>query len=263
MRHADSTSFMTTPAPGGHVNVHGPWGIVVAENNKDVPRVANKLIEKMTEKLGRPPTADEAQRGPRANDDRTSDQKMQFENFKPKRTDNPHPMDALANSLDEPEQPDYSGMSLRQRLAADARRMAERDRDADESNDKKLKRLEPQLKQIDKAIDAENWRAERGSQRAVDILKMLKQQLVDGNDPTETKRLKNEAQEFLNSRAENERSAQQAAIAMHEQAIAKIQDGSAIEVDPIKYRAEQLMAEGRDPTSAYATAKLEASESKD
>jgi hypothetical protein len=112
-------------------------------------------------------------------------------------------MDALADSLVEPDKPDYRGLSRNERLAADARTMAERDRQGAEDDaamKAKLKRLRPQLVEIDAKLNAEEWRAEKGSQRVHDLLTMLKRQLVEGDSPAEEKRLRGEVNQLLKER---------------------------------------------------------------
>lgn len=195
--------FLTSHSPGGRIVIHTPLGDKTADRERDVPIIENRVIEEMTERLGRPPTKAELFSGPKPADNRTFTEKMEFDSWRPKKSE-PHPMDALADSLSEPDKPNYSGMTRNERLAADARNMAERDRQAVESDKAmkaKLQRLRPQLVDIETHLNAEEWRAERGSQRIHDLLTMLKRQLIEGDDPTEVKRLRSEVNNLLKERS--------------------------------------------------------------
>lgn len=257
-------AFPTSRTPGNKTQVHTPLGNRIAETERDIPRITSEVIEEMSRKLGRPPTKGEMYSGPKAADNRTIQEKMEREAWKPKRpaTD---AMDSLADSLeDQSDEPDYQGLTLRQRLAADARRIAERNRGTSESDtqkSEKLRRLKHDLQKIDNAISEENWRAERGSQRVVDLLEMTREQLTEGSDPQETRRLRGEVTRLLSERAKVEDLAKREAVRVLQAEIASIRDGSQLgsvgEADPVRYRAEQLMAEGADPTSAWSTARSE------
>jgi hypothetical protein len=256
--------FPTCQVPGGRREVITPLGRKVYETERELHEIEEQTIDEMTRRLSRPPTKAEMVSGPKPADDRTFHQKMERNEWQPKRPPI-DPMTRLADSLEAgTTPPDYKGMSLQQRLAADARAIAERNQgntETDSQRAEKLKRLAGDLRKIDAAIDAENWRAERGSQRVVDLLDMLRIQLVDGSDATETRRLRGELTNLLGERAKQESTASRAAIAALEQQIASIRDGSQLgnlgESDPVRYRAEQLMAEGADSTSAWTTARGE------
>lgn len=257
--------YSTSPTPGGRINVHLPWGTKVADNSDHADRICNEADADFERRIGRPPTKQERLYGPKAADDRTPEQVAERKAWKPKRPA-PDAMTALADSLEAgTDEPNYSGLTLRQRLAADARRISERNHsnaEADSQQAEKLKRLTPDLKKIDDAITAENWRCERGSQRIVDLLECLRSQLENGSDATETRRLRGEVQQLLSERAEREGAASRAAIQALESQIKSIRDGSQLgnvgESDPVRYRAEQLMAEGADSTSAWTQARAEA-----
>lgn len=257
--------YSTSPAPGGRIQVNIPWGAKVADNSDHADRICMEADAEFERRTRRPPSKQERLYGPKAADDRTPEQVAERKAWRPKRPQ-PDAMTALADSLESgTDQPDYRGLTLRQRLAADARRISERnqsDAETDSQQAEKLNRLKHDLKKIDDAITAENWRTENGSQRVVDLLECLRSQLVDGSDAQETRRLRGEVQQLLAERAKQESAAQRAAIAALEQQIATVRDGSQLgnvgESDPIRYRAEQLMAEGADSTSAWTTARAEA-----
>jgi hypothetical protein len=259
--------FVTSRIPGNKTQVNTPFGYRIAESERDLLRIELEVIEEMTRRLGRQPTKAEMVSGPKPADDRTLEQKMERDSWRPKQTDTPDAMDALADQLEtKTEKPNLS-MSRMERMAADARRIAERNRGNDQADAKqaeKLNRLKHDIQKIDDVIQAENWRTERGSQRIVDLMTMLREQLVNGNDASETRRLRGEATRLLAERAKQESAANRAAIQALETQIKSIRDGSQLgnvgEEDPVRFRAEQLMAEGADSTSAWTQARAEKDE---
>ncbi|MCO6043088.1 hypothetical protein NG895_04150 [Aeoliella sp. ICT_H6.2] len=258
--------FMRTTKNGKTI-LKTPLGDFEVESEAEATLKSNEIFDEMTHRLKREPTKAELISGPVAADDRTPAQKMEFDAWKPKRPESPKLL-KMADELDGGEsKPDYTGMTRNQRLAADmraahAREVEEADKAAQHAE--KLRRLKPDLKKIDDAIEAENWRAENGSRRIVDLLYMTRSQLVDGSDAAETRRLRSEVQTLITERAKVEQAHNLKAIAELEAQIASIRDGSHLgnlgETDPVKYRAEQLMAEGRDPTGAWTQARAEAAE---
>lgn len=101
MKHRN---FPTSPAPGNRINVHLPWGNKIADNSDDADRIASNAYFHMKERLGREPTRDECLSGPKPADNRSIAERMERDAFKPKKNDNPHPMDRLADSLPVAEQ---------------------------------------------------------------------------------------------------------------------------------------------------------------
>lgn len=258
--------FMHSRIPGNKTQVHTPLGNRVAENERDVIRIENEVIEEMQKRLGRPPTKAEMVSGPRPKDDRTFEEKVERKEWKPKRPA-PDAMESLADSLVTKTEKPALAMGRMERMAQDAKMISQRNRNNSESEaqqKEKMRRLSPDLKKIDAAIAEENWRTENGSQRIVDLWEMAREQLVSGADATEMRRLRDEATRLTMERAKVETAHNHARLHALQQEMASIRDGSQLgnvgESDPVRYRAEQLMAEGSDSTSAWTTARAEATQ---
>lgn len=231
-RIATPLSFLVIQVPGGKKQVTVPGiGKFIAENDSDIYRIGSEGIDKMTERLGRPPTINEALYGPMPRDDRDMNFKMRRETFKPRKVES-HPMQKLADSLREGEgvSDEYRGLSLKQRLALDCEKAVERDSvnaAASEVASEKMKRIEPELKRIDEQIQNEKWRTANGSQKVVDLCEMLRINLTEGGDPATSKILRAEIKEFLDARDSEERTRKQAIIESMNREIARLKGGSA------------------------------------
>ena len=237
MRLASNDSFMRSPAPGGRVNLHTPLGLRTA-HAQDADRVAQEVLLQMEKRLGRWPTVEEAQSGPRPSEDRTLEQRQARHDFKPKQTALVHPMQQLADELRESvsDVSEYRGLNMRERLALDAEKIVTRD--AEQSVERKdestrLAKLKPQLDRIDALIEAERWKAERGSMAMLDILEMYREQLVVPNaDPEAVASRRKALKLALDERATAEKSARQAkmeALTRQIQAIRGGEDFSEVE----------------------------------
>ena len=249
-RIANVSSIPTVSIPGGKGQFQTKIGKFVYSNEHEKLSIGNRILEKFKEKLGRDPTPAEVQFGPNPRDDRNLQQKMERDSFRAKTDNNPHPMQSLADSLrDGVGEPDeYKGLSLRERLALDAERVVERDTVAAEEGEAraaKLAKIAKDTKRLDEIIEAEHWRAEKGSQRLADLAFMLKTQLQDGNDPAEVKRLRAEMREFMNARASVEREKKNTIIDALKREMARVEDGSEfadLEVEDIDSKIDELKA---------------------
>lgn len=256
--------FNATQIPGGRLEISTPLGKRVAEGERDADRICAEIESEMEKRLGRPPTRDECLYTPRPKDDRTPEQVAERKAWRPKRPTVDR-LDVMADQLEPPNDPYYSVKDRNKRLATGLRGIAQRNRDtadADNHQQERLKRLAPDLKIIDGLIDEENWRCDRGSRRVTDLCEMWREQLVSGSDATESRRLRQEVMQLLGERETQERAANEAARAALLAELAKIPDSRKLatvgEDDPVRYRANQLMADGADPTSAWTQARSEA-----
>lgn len=239
-----------------------PLGEKPYQDERELRSIEQSVEAEMAKRLKRAPTTQELRFGPKANDDRTPEQVAERKAWKPKRPA-PDPLEVMADKLEPPNDPYYSVADRNKRLATGLRGIAERNRSTVEDSAKqqdKLARLKHDLAKIDNAIEAEHWRAERGSARLVDVLSMLREQLVDGSDSAETKRLRAEYQRLTSERAKAENATYEAEKAewLANAPVPPANLATVGEEDPIRYRANELMSQGSDPTSAWTQARSEA-----
>lgn len=258
--------FSATQIPGGRLQIDTPLGKRVAEGERDADRICQEIESEMTRLLGRPPTRNECLYGPKPADDRTPEQVAERKAWRPKRPPVDR-LDAMADQLVVPNDPYYSTTDRNTRLAVGLRGIAQRGRDNAEQDSRqaeKMKRLAPDLKVIDGLINDENWRCDRGSRRVTDLCEMWREQLVSGSDAVESRRLRQQVMQLVGERETQERAANEAARTALLAELAKIPDSRKLatvgEDDPVRYRANELMEGGADPTSAWTQARAEQGE---
>lgn len=237
---AGESMHFPTSRQGNQVQIMSPLKMVLCDPSQ-VREVSQRLYDELARTLGRQPSRSECLGDVKPPEDRDFNARYRRETFKVKTVDSKHPMMALADSLEPEPEEDYSGMSLQQRLAADARKIAERDMAAAEGNQELaalVKRNKPELDRIKDLIQQEKF-SPNGSATLVDLCEMYQACLVTPNaDPLQRASLKKEIQQFMNERAARVRGEKAERIAELQSEINGIRDGSVFAEEQDSYDAE-------------------------